>query len=205
MHWFESWRYSNCFSSFIFCCFRAGLVISQVFGRFKIFLHIWITVRLLACLTVQTVVWPHYLCRLPVISYPGHFVPTLVISYLLFGHFVPNNNHFVPRSFRTQVISYLLWSFRTYVLVISYPVTTISYPGHFVPILVISYLGQVGTKWLYGGQFVPKSFRTLFGHFVPILVISYPARMYGWMDWRTDGRTDGQACFDWNDKLTSYS
>ena len=71
---------------------------------------------------------------LPVISYPGHFVPTLVISYLLFGHFVPSNNHFVPRPFRThfghfvprstgyemtiwwsirtQVISYPFWSFR---------------------------------------------------------------------------------------------
>ena len=74
--------------------------------------------------------------RLPVISYQGHFVPTLVISYLLFGHFVPSNNHFVPRSFRThfghfvprstgyemtiwwsvrtQVISYPFWSFRTH-------------------------------------------------------------------------------------------
>ena len=61
------------------------------------------------------------------------------------------------QSFRTQVMSYLLLSFRTYFLVISYLVTTISYPGHFVPILVISYLsylGQLGTKWLYGGQFV---------------------------------------------------
>ena len=36
-----------------------------------------------------------------VIPYPGHFVPTLVISYQLFGYFVPSNNHFVPRSFRT--------------------------------------------------------------------------------------------------------
>ena len=113
----------------------------------------------------------------------------------------PVASHFVPRSIRTQVISYLLWSFRTYVLVISYPVTTISYPGHFVPILVISYLGQLGTKWLHGGQFVSKLFRTLFGHFVPILVISYPAKMDRWID----ERTDGQACFDWNDKLTSYS
>ena len=74
--------------------------------------------------------------RTQVISYPGHFVPTLVISYLLFGHFVPSNNHFVPRSFRThfghfvprstgyemtiwwsirtQVISYPFWSFRTH-------------------------------------------------------------------------------------------
>ena len=74
--------------------------------------------------------------RTQVISYPGHFVPTLVISYLLFGHFVPSDNHFVPRSFRThfdhfvpsstwyemtiwwsfrtQVISYPFWSFRTH-------------------------------------------------------------------------------------------
>ena len=81
---------------------------------------------------------PKFICLfwLPVISYPGHFVPTLVISYLLFGHFVPSNNHFVPRSFRThfghlvpsstgyemtiwwsvraQVISYPFWSFRTH-------------------------------------------------------------------------------------------
>ena len=97
------------------------------------------------------------------------------------------------QSFRTQVISYLLWSFRTYFLVISYPVTTISYPGHFLPILVISYLVQLGTKLLYGGQFVPKSFRTLFGHFVCILVIwCMDGWMEGcmdwWMDWRTDGR-----------------
>ena len=73
--------------------------------------------------------------RTQVISYSGHFVPTLVIAYLLFGHFVPSNNHFIPRSFRThfghfvprwtgyemtiwwsirtQVISYPFWSFRT--------------------------------------------------------------------------------------------
>ena len=72
---------------------------------------------------------------LPVISCLGHFVPTLVISYLLFGHLVPSNNHFVPRSFRThfghfvprstgyemtiwwsirtQDVSYPFWSFRT--------------------------------------------------------------------------------------------
>ena len=74
--------------------------------------------------------------RTQVISYPGHFVSTLVISYLPFGHFVPSNNHFVPRSLRThfghfvpsstgyemtiwwsirtQVISYPFWSFRTH-------------------------------------------------------------------------------------------
>ena len=56
------------------------------------------------------------------------------------------SSHFVPRSFPIRVISHLLWSFRTHVLVVSYPVTTISYPGHFVPSLVISYLGQMGTK-----------------------------------------------------------
>ena len=97
------------------------------------------------------------------------------------------------QSFRTQVISYLLWSFHTYFLVISYPVTTISYPGHFVPILVISYLGQLGTKWLYGGQFVPKSFRNLFGHFLPIFGHFVPSKdgwMDGWMDGLTNGWTD---------------
>ena len=42
----------------------------------------------------------------------------------------------------------------------------------------------------YGGQFVPKSFCTLFGHFVPILVISYPAKMDRWADGWIDERTD---------------
>ena len=93
------------------------------------------------------------------------------------------------QSFRTQVISYLLWSFRTYFLAILYPVTTISYSGHFVPILVILYLGQLGTKWLYGGQFVPKSFRTIFCPFVPIFFISYPAKM--------DGLTNGRTAVFW--------
>ena len=44
--------------------------------------------------------------RQPFISYTGHFLPLwscrthyLVISYQLFGHFEPSNNHFVPRSF----------------------------------------------------------------------------------------------------------
>ena len=76
---------------------------------------------------------------LPVISYPGHFVPTLFNSYLLFGHFVPSNNNFVPRSFRTHFGHFvpssagyektIWWSIRTQV--ISYLF------GHFVPILVI--------------------------------------------------------------------
>ena len=111
-------------------------------------------------------------------TYKKHTTFELHISYRV-------ASHFVPRSFGTQVISYLLWSFRTYFLGISYPVTTISYPDHFVPISVISYIGELGTKRLYGGQFLPKSFRTLFGHFVPIFVISYPAKMDGW----TNGRT----------------
>ena len=100
------------------------------------------------------------------------------------------------QSFHTQVISYLLWSFRTYFLAISYPVITILYPGHFVPILVISYLGQLGMKWLYGGQFIPKSLRTRFGHFVPILVVWYLAKMDGWMDGWIDERAGGQAGFE---------
>ena len=53
-------------------------------------------------------------------------------------HFAQVIGYFVPRSFRTQ-------PFRT-ILVISYPVTTISYPGHFLPTLVISYPVQLGTK-----------------------------------------------------------
>ena len=88
----------------------------------------------------------------------GHFVPksfrTQVNLYPLFGHFESSNNHFVPRSFRTnfghfvpsstgyemtfesksfrtQVISYLLWSFRTYV--ISYLGYFVNRYGHFVP------------------------------------------------------------------------
>ena len=76
------------------------------------------------------------------------------------------SSHFVPRSFRTLVISYLFWSFHTnfgrFV-----PSNNHFVPGHFVPILVSSYLYQMGTKWLHGIQFVPKSFRTQFGHFVP--------------------------------------
>ena len=85
------------------------------------------------------------------------------------------------QSFRTQVNLYqshslLLWSFRTQLLVISYPVTTISYPGCFVPSLVISYLGQMGMKWLYVGQFIPMSFHTHFGH-----LVSCSNKMNGWV------------------------
>ena len=40
--------------------------------------------------------------------------------------------------FVLKVISYLLLSFRTNILLISYPVTTILYPSHFVPSLIIS-------------------------------------------------------------------
>ena len=86
----------------------------------------------------------------PVISYPCHFVPKtfrtiLVISYpLLFSiwSFRAQFGHFVP----TLVISYLLllfaikpfWSFRTYILlfrtqVISYPKSFHTHFSHFVP------------------------------------------------------------------------
>ena len=114
--------------------------------------------------------------RTQAISYQGHFVPCLVISYLSFGHFVPSNNHFVPRSFRTNF-------------------------GHFVP---RSNGYEMTIWWSIRTQVIwYKSFGTPFGHFVPILVISYPAKMDGWIDERTDA--GGQACFDWNDKLTPYS
>ena len=96
-------------------------------------------------------------------------------------------SHFVPRSFRTQVISYLLWLFCTYFF------------GHFIP---------------SNNHFVPRSFRTHFDHFVPrstgyemtiwwtihTQVISYPFWSFrthfrhfvpskdGWIDERTDMR-----------------
>ena len=102
------------------------------------------------------------------ISYPGHFVPTLVISYLLFGHFVPSNNHFVPRSFRTHF-------------------------GHFVP---RSSGYEMTICWSFRTQVISYPF-----------YISYPFRSFRtqqrWMGGLTKGRTDGQACFDWNNKLTS--
>ena len=88
--------------------------------------------------------------------------------------------HFVPRSFRTQVISYRFGHFvPTFIfnLVISYPVW--SFRTHFVPSLVISYLLlQFSRKpfwsfrtyfYLFRTQVIsyPKSFRTHFSHFVP--------------------------------------
>ena len=88
--------------------------------------------------------------------------------------------HFVPRSFRTQVISYRFGHFvPTFIfnLVISYPVW--SFRTHFVPSLVITYLLlQFSRKpfWSFRTYFLlfrtqvisyPKSFRTHFCHFVP--------------------------------------
>ena len=95
--------------------------------------------------------------RLPVISYPGHFVPTLVISYLRFGNFVPSNNHFVPRSFRTHF-------------------------GHFVP---RSTGYEMTIWWSIRTQVISYpfwSFRTHFGHFV--------LSKDGWMDGLTNGPRD---------------
>ena len=86
--------------------------------------------------------------RTQVISYPGHFVSTLVISYLLFGHFVPSNNHFVPRSFRTPF-------------------------GHFE-------LRSTGYEMTIWWSVRTRSFRILFGHFV----------QQRWMDGLTNGRID---------------
>ena len=82
--------------------------------------------------------------------------------------------HFVPRSFRTQVISYHFGHFvPTFIfsLVISYPVW--SFRTHFVPSLVVSYLLKLFSRkpfWsvrTYFYCFVPKSFHTR-SHFVPI-------------------------------------
>ena len=88
--------------------------------------------------------------------------------------------HFVPRSFRTQVISYHFGHFvPTFIfnLVISYPVW--SFRTHFVPSLVISYLLLLFSRksfWslrtyflLFRTQVIsyPMSFRTHFSHFVP--------------------------------------
>ena len=82
--------------------------------------------------------------------------------------------HFVPRSFRTHVISYHFGHFiPTFIfnLVISYPVW--SFRTHFVPSLVISYLLLLFSRKPF------LSFRTYFftvsypSHFVPE-VISYP-------------------------------
>ena len=88
--------------------------------------------------------------------------------------------HFVPRSFRTQVISYHFGHFvPTFIfnLVISYPVW--SFRTHFVPSLVISYLLLLLSRkpfWSFRTYFLlfrtqvisyPKAFRTHFSHFVP--------------------------------------
>ena len=87
--------------------------------------------------------------------------------------------HFVPRSFRTQVISYRFGHFVPlfiFNLVISYPVW--SFLTHFVPSLVISYLLLLFSRkpfWsfriyllLFRKQVISylKSFRTHFSHFV---------------------------------------
>ena len=87
--------------------------------------------------------------------------------------------HFVPRSFRTQVISYHFGHFvpTFFNLVISYPVW--SFRTHFVPNLVISYLLLLFSGkpfWWFRTNFLlfrtqvisyPKSFRTHFSHFIP--------------------------------------
>ena len=74
-----------------------------------------------------------------VISYPGHFVPFLVISYLFlfsFWSFRTQFGHFVPT---------LIFVFEI-ILDISYPIFTFSYPSHSVT-RVISYPGNdLGTN-----------------------------------------------------------
>ena len=114
--------------------------------------------------------------RTQVISYPGHFVATLFISYLLFGHFVPSNNHFVPRSVRTHF-------------------------GHFVP----SSTGyEMTIWWSIRTQVISYpfwSFRTHFGHWMDGWMDGcMHACMHAWMDGRKGGwmdrLTNGRTCFD---------
>ena len=92
------------------------------------------------------------------------------------------NGHFVPRSFRTQVVSYHRGHFVSifiFKLIISYPVWSLRTS------LVISYLLLLFSRkpcWSFRTYFLlfrtqvisyPKSFHTR-SHFVPILVISFP-------------------------------
>ena len=86
----------------------------------------------------------------------GHFVPTsfrtiLVISFPLFGHFVPSNNHFVPSSFRTH-FGHFVPSLTGYEMTFEsqfVPKSFRTYFGYFVPTLVISYLGSRHIKIIY--------------------------------------------------------
>ena len=81
----------------------------------------------------------------------GHFVPSSFRTQVISYHF----GHFVPILIFNLVISYPVWSFRTY-----FYYFLENRDGHFVPIFYMCCI-------------VPKSFRTR-SHFVPILVISYP-------------------------------
>ena len=107
-------------------------------------------------------------------------------DYLLLGYILLVASHLVPRTFRTQVILYLLGHF---VLHFGHFVPSNNHfvPrsfrtnfGHFVP----SSIGCEMTIWLLIRTQVISypfwSFCTHFGHFVPILVIWW---MVGWMDW----------------------
>ena len=115
------------------------------------------------------------------------FTPdTFTVRYEKFLHrfvgnpVISNQGHFVPKSFRTQVISYHFGHFvPTFIfnLVISYPVW--SFRTHFVLSLVISYLLLLSSRkpfWSFRTYFLlfrtqdiscPKLFRTNFSHFVP--------------------------------------
>ena len=79
------------------------------------------------------------------------FRTILVISYRLFGHFVPSNNHFVPRSFRTY-FGHFVPSSTGYEMTLEIqfaPKSFRTYFSHFVLTLVISYLGSVHIKTIY--------------------------------------------------------
>ena len=133
---------------------RKCIRISNMFGFCRPWLSWWplkVLGTLMEHFKLKLMIW------LPVISYPGHFVLTLVISYLLFRLFVPSNNHFVPRSFRTHF-------------------------GHFVP---KSTGYEMTIWWSIRTQVIPYpfwSFRTHFGHFVPSKDGWMGGLMNGWTD-----------------------
>ena len=157
----------------------AGSFRNQSF--FQLYIN-WSTKWVLVCLTYQyLLVWRAHLKSWdwrPAI--PGITKGRMSMLILIYVTIPLVTGHFVPRSFRTQVISYHFGHFiPTFIfnLVISYPVWSIC--SHFVPSLVISYLFLLFPEkpfWSFRTYFLlfrtqvisyPKSFRTHFSHFVP--------------------------------------
>ena len=81
------------------------------------------------------------------------------------------SSRFVPRTFRTQVISYHFDHFEPifiFILVISYPVWSFCAQfGHFVPTFIFLFRPQFLHQFRTQVISYPESFRTQFSHFVP--------------------------------------